>query len=257
MELGTLSDHDLREMLKAHGVNAGPVTTSTRTVLQKKLFKVISADSETVTQSYSEEKFESRQNNGLVEEVTSSVASEVVGELEDVGQYYNDNVNHGARDELPAYTNDMNEEVDDFSYSSQIDTPSPSNHQDEVIGRISPEPQLLSYNEQIKTPSRTSLRYAPDSYPSSDNLRRRPLSTPRVAVVERVTAAERVSSLSKVEKITKKDDHVVVKPSKWRWLCNRLLLLFIVAVILLVLLVYYHMDNQQEMKTLPPSGKEE
>ena len=37
MEVESLSDVDLRKMLMEHGVAAGPVTNSTRNVLQNKL----------------------------------------------------------------------------------------------------------------------------------------------------------------------------------------------------------------------------
>lgn len=52
MDVAQLTDAELRENLKSHGVNVGPIVESTRKVYEKKLLKLIASNSEFSTLSH-------------------------------------------------------------------------------------------------------------------------------------------------------------------------------------------------------------
>jgi len=218
MDVDTLSDQDLRRLLKEHGVNS-PVTASTRNVLKNKLSKVISET------TYSED-------NYTVEEVETS-SSELISE-----PYVNEkDLNNSI----------VVEEV--VNAASCMVTDAGCNTSQDYTRRITTEVHTPARNERRfeedlskyeYTPTTNSLRYAHNSYPCDDDLRRRPLNTPhRDATEESTSRIEKKTYVSNSTTATTAESN-----SSWtRWLCNRFLLLLVLVLVLTAVLVYFHMDE--------------
>ena len=146
MEVDTLSDQDLRRLLREHGVNS-PITDSTRNVLRKKLSKVMA---ETESTNYT-----------TVEEVETSTCVVTDGDCNTSQDFTHQKLT-----------------------STEVHTPA----------RETYEEDLTNYEY---TP--TTMRYARNHYPSDDELRRRPLNTPRVGMDDNTSKTVKKTSGSKTE----------------------------------------------------------
>lgn len=224
--MDSLSDFELRKMLVDYGVHDGPVTPTTRHVLQNRLSKVLSQHSERpqveVTETQSSETYSETYS---VEEVLDTAACLVT---EDAG------------------TDPCEDTPEPYQRHTEIhETPVYDPSAEATSSEVKEARTTLTYESY--TPNTQGLRYARNSYPCSDDLRRRPLNTPKQQVVEH-TRSERVATVKSAPVVVVED--AASKSSVKSWLCNRFFLILLLVVVCFLVLVYYHMEHN-EIQLIP------
>jgi len=206
-----------------YGVHNGPVTPTTRNVLQNKLSRVMSQrhglnDGEVRVES---------QSNGYSESYVVQESTTEYAVRESSTETY------AVEEAL-----DTSAAADDFPEADLL-------HQ-EVESHLPASKSTTTSYEYRSTPKST-LRYARDSYPSANDLRRRPLNTP---VIER-------SAKSTVEKTHSESVTTALPPkakvNKSRWYCSVVFLVLLLILVCFVVIVYYHMEHD-EMKLMPTAA---
>jgi len=206
-------------MLVEHGVHDGPVTPTTRHVLQNKLSKVMSQQNGTYQQMDTYEQMDTYSDTYTVEEVMNTAACLVTEEA--------------SSEPLQA--------TEGFQTYTEIhETPVVYDHSEADLIREDSESQAYEPRPYEYTPTSQTLRYARDSYPSADNLRRRPLNTPKTTVVEH-TSSMKVEKTHATSSTCSTTSGATCK--KTSWICNRVFLIIILLVLCFVAVVYYHMEH--------------
>jgi len=102
------------------------------------------------------------------------------------------------------------------------------------------------------TPS-THFRYARESYPSADDLRRRPLNTPNIERQTTRTTTTTTAANVKSAAVVSTTETTTATKTKSKWYCNRVFLLLLFIIVCFVIVVYYHMEHNDGLQFLPPS----